>query len=214
MLHLFLNVKFIPTLLLLLSIGVTSGRVFCGTTGGNVRCEYTLHGTVVNLSARLMGASRNRVLVDLSTWNATKSLVIYEPQHMIEVKGRDGKFPVFVPLSDECQPGNSERIEFPSINDNPYSDPLIGRDQELKAINQGFKDLTSSRSKSNIHVFRGTPGCGQSHIFSWSSDKAPLHGVKLVTGVGLDTEANVDYFAWRSVLVQLFNIKDDKRVCS
>ena len=39
------------------SIGITSGRAFCGTAGGDVRCEYTLHGTLVNLAARLMSAA-------------------------------------------------------------------------------------------------------------------------------------------------------------
>ena len=37
------------------SIGVSTGRAFCGLVGSTERREYTLMGDVVNLSARLMG---------------------------------------------------------------------------------------------------------------------------------------------------------------
>lgn len=48
-------------------IGVTTGRAFCGIVGHpQLRREYTMMGTVINLCARLMSAanSENPVLVD------------------------------------------------------------------------------------------------------------------------------------------------------
>ena len=36
------------------AIGITRGKVCCGTVGGAIRCEYTLHGVLVNLAARFM----------------------------------------------------------------------------------------------------------------------------------------------------------------
>ena len=36
------------------AIGITTGVVFCGPVGGRIRAEYTMHGSVVNFSARLM----------------------------------------------------------------------------------------------------------------------------------------------------------------
>ncbi|MBI40603.1 MAG: hypothetical protein CMF59_13470 [Leptospiraceae bacterium] len=37
--------------------GVATGLVFCGPMGNDIRSEYTMHGNVVNLAARLMQAS-------------------------------------------------------------------------------------------------------------------------------------------------------------
>ena len=54
---------------------------------------------------------------------------------------------------------------------------------------------------------------GKSLLCSYIEKKAPLNGIKLVKGVGLDTESNVDYFPWRSIFMQLFDVKkDEKRV--
>ncbi len=40
------------------AIGITYGQVFAGTVGGSQRAEYTLHGTAVNMAARLMVKSQ------------------------------------------------------------------------------------------------------------------------------------------------------------
>ena len=42
------------------TVGVATGRAFCGIFGSDLRREYTLHGEVVNLASRLMQASARR----------------------------------------------------------------------------------------------------------------------------------------------------------
>ena len=42
------------------TVGVATGRAFCGIFGSDLRREYTLHGEVVNLASRLMEASERR----------------------------------------------------------------------------------------------------------------------------------------------------------
>jgi class 3 adenylate cyclase len=48
-----------PQLDLTTSIGIATGRIFCGVYGGekDMRMEYCILGETVNLSARLMGVS-------------------------------------------------------------------------------------------------------------------------------------------------------------
>jgi class 3 adenylate cyclase len=40
------------------SIGITTGRAFCGAVGSESRREYAMVGDIVNLSARLMGKAK------------------------------------------------------------------------------------------------------------------------------------------------------------
>ena len=41
-------------------IGVTSGVAFCGNVGSASRCEYSMVGDTINMSARLMGVAIKR----------------------------------------------------------------------------------------------------------------------------------------------------------
>ena len=50
------------------SVGVTSGEVYCGLVGSAIRQDYVCIGDKVNLAARLMGQARGRVLVDKETY--------------------------------------------------------------------------------------------------------------------------------------------------
>lgn len=58
------------------SIGVTTGKVFCGAVGSHIRREYALIGDVVNLSARLMGkAGDGGILCDLPTFKEAQQSI-------------------------------------------------------------------------------------------------------------------------------------------
>jgi len=70
------------------AVGITYGRVFCGTVGGVQRCEYTLHGTQVNLAARLMSKAGDGVLCDDAVFKATRDVVDYAEPVQTTVKGK------------------------------------------------------------------------------------------------------------------------------
>ena len=50
------------------SIGITTGNVYCGTIGSIIRRDYVAIGHTVNMSARLMGKAKGRILVDTTTY--------------------------------------------------------------------------------------------------------------------------------------------------
>lgn len=52
------------------SIGVTTGNAYCGTIGSILRRDYVAMGDCVNMSARLMGKAKGRILVDDTTYMA------------------------------------------------------------------------------------------------------------------------------------------------
>ena len=50
------------------SFGITTGDVYCGTVGSALRMEYAAIGSVVNMSARLMGKAHGSILLDEATF--------------------------------------------------------------------------------------------------------------------------------------------------
>ena len=79
-------------------VGVTSGKVFCGTVGTDDRAEYTLYGNDVNMSARLMGCKENTsVLCDEATHERSKQDFGFRALPPIMVKNRPTPLPVFEP---------------------------------------------------------------------------------------------------------------------
>jgi hypothetical protein len=50
------------------SIGVTTGEVYCGMIGSNSRCDYAAIGSSINFSARLMAKAQGQIYLDESTY--------------------------------------------------------------------------------------------------------------------------------------------------
>src|SRR5262249_54660088 len=95
------------------SVGVTTGQVFCGTVGNDTRCEYTVIGDVVNLSARLMQAAHGGILCDAATRQAVGDRLPWEALPPVSVKGKEEPVAVFRPLA-------------PSLASRPWGHPHGG----------------------------------------------------------------------------------------
>jgi class 3 adenylate cyclase len=84
------------------AVGITTGRAFCGEAGCNIRREYTLMGSSVNMAARLMQAAEklgHSILVDEATSAATPpTACTFASLPAIVVKGRDEPLPIFTPI--------------------------------------------------------------------------------------------------------------------
>ncbi|MCE9600483.1 MAG: adenylate/guanylate cyclase domain-containing protein [Spirochaetia bacterium] len=78
------------------SVGVASGRAFCGTVGNDTRCEYTMHGVNVNLAARLM-VNAETILCDEKTYLATQNKFDFTKQTPLRLKGRTGLIQTYQP---------------------------------------------------------------------------------------------------------------------
>jgi len=78
------------------SIGIASGRVFCGPVGCPYRCEYAFIGDSVNLAARLMcKAEGNKIITDRATADSASRSIQFHENGEVSLKGKSGKIPIF-----------------------------------------------------------------------------------------------------------------------
>lgn len=174
------------------SIGVTSGRVYCGIIGNEKRCEYTIIGDTVNLSARLMQAAKDGILCDKATYQVAKRQVDFEILPAIALKGKAELVPVFRPFQ-------KRRIE---ENRRPLS-PMIGREIEQRQLDQLQQHLVNNSSGSVV-IIDGEPGIGKSRFVAALRVEGDTKNIATYQGSALDMERSTPYFAWRGVFRSLF----------
>jgi len=122
------------------SFGITTGDVYCGTVGSDVRMEYAAIGNVVNMAARLMGKAQGGVLIDVTTHSLLPAgmIPLVEAIAPIKVKGRDLPIQVY------------RYIAQGSI----LIDKRVVEDHEVRVVcKKTFIDLLESMTSSQKHHF-------------------------------------------------------------
>ena len=140
------------------SVGVTSGRVYAGVVGGHTRCEYTLHGSVVNLAARLMVAAgkgqQDGVLLNEPAYNAANNEIEFDEPRLIKCKGYDYPIPVYRPRTVRESPlQDSDALN--DIN-------LICPPAQLATMKAALVAATLDTEAGGIIYVEGEPGMGKS----------------------------------------------------
>jgi hypothetical protein len=146
-------------------IGVSTGRTFCGVVGSKTRREYTVLGTMVNLSARLMQASSwGRIMVDAETHRATKPTFKYDPPITQDMKGI-GAVKMFSPHS-RLDGGTMKRKKTKKTGSIDYDKLLAaaewGRTKELCTLHAM---LRSAKAKHlGVILLTGSRGSGKNYL--------------------------------------------------
>ena len=178
------------------SIGVATGRLFCGSYGNDTRRQYAIVGTTINLSARLMQAcDGDGLLCDNKTRQAVGERGEFDEFEPVKAKGIDEPVPVFRPTGLRARRHGT-------------SDELIGRLPERAAFTECIARLRDG--EGGVVVLEGEAGIGKSQVLRWVVDSATAQGVHVAEGAADSIETTTSYLMWRQVLDSLVGEDSDR----
>lgn len=185
------------------SIGVSTGRVFCGDRGSARRREYAIVGKTVVRAARLMLAPGGELLCDAITKNTVgpkaRSRLGFELLPAIRLKGTDRKIDIYRP----------HLLSTYHIEETHSYGSLVGRETELDQLT-GLLDaaaLADGTGPTTAVVLRGEPGLGKSILLNAALRIAQDRGLSTMLGAADVSERGWPYHAWRAIFTRLFRMK-------
>jgi class 3 adenylate cyclase/tetratricopeptide (TPR) repeat protein len=133
-------------------VGINTGEVVAGDPAGG---GSFVAGDAVNLAARLeQAAEPGQILIADSTYRLVREAVTAEPLAPLAVKGKTEPVSAWRLLEvTPGVPGWGRRLD----------SPLVGRDQELQALQEAVRRTSASRSCELVTVL-GAAGVGKSRL--------------------------------------------------
>lgn len=174
------------------SIGVTTGRAFCGVIGNVRRREYTMIGDIVNLSARLMVASAGGVLCDQATREGAGAHFDYGAVPPLKLKGKQAPVVVFQPARRSTRRAQA-------------GPGCVGRVPELALFEQALGEI-SQGGAARLILLEGEPGIGKTRLLSELRALAMARGMVVLNGEADSIDRSTAGLAWREVLADLLGL--------
>ena len=171
------------------SIGVSSGKLFCGEIGGRSRRDYGVFGPAVNTAARLMERANGGVLCDEATAQAAGGRVSFAVLQQQQLKGRPAPIALYRPIRilPARQPSHDGEI--------------VGRDDERRQLRARLEQVKAG--VGGLVIVQGEGGIGKSRLLADLAEAASRDGILSARGFASAIDKATPYFAWRPVLLAL-----------
>jgi len=181
------------------SIGVTTGRVFCGALGNDSRREYTMHGDVVNLAARLMQKANEgwEILCDENTMRESKQYFRFETLSNQKLKGRKNLSNLYSPL---------DRLEERLV----FHDTMVDRNLEKTFLFSKMDELQKNGS-GGVVILEGDAGSGKSMLVSLVMKRAEAMFQNVAYAGGNAINKAYPYYALQGLFAKILR-KTDKAI--
>jgi class 3 adenylate cyclase/tetratricopeptide (TPR) repeat protein len=139
-----------------LRVGITTGEALVQLDAQPDAGEGMASGDVVNTASRLQSAAPvNGVLVDETTFRATRHAVDYEDAESVEAKGKAEPIAVWQALTAHSRFGVDVAHEARA--------ELVGRERELSVVRDAFERARHERTPQLLTLV-GVPGIGKSRL--------------------------------------------------
>jgi class 3 adenylate cyclase len=139
-----------------LRVGITTGEALISLDARPDAGEGMASGDVVNTAARLQSAAPvNGVIVDETTYRATRHTIDYEAADSVEAKGKSQPIAVWEAATAHSRFGVDVAHEARS--------ELVGRERELGIVRDAFDRARHERTPQLVTLV-GVPGIGKSRL--------------------------------------------------
>eukprot|EP01133_Synstelium_polycarpum_P006580 gene6580-7636_t len=176
------------------TVGVTTGKCFCGDVGSDERREYAVVGDVVNLSARLMGHSQGGVLVDEETSRQAKKIEFIKLSDPIKVKGKVASIAVYKPLKRLADPNQAPSPRATAMR----SRGMIGRHMQLREIAHLVDDLRNGAA-TRVVLIEAEAGLGKSRLLSELKYSFCM-GLRVFKAAGIQMNSSLNFYVWKALM--------------
>jgi class 3 adenylate cyclase len=163
------------------SMGLATGRAFCGVIGSHVRRQYVIVGPAMNLATRLMEASSSGLLAAVRASSQYPRRFRLSSAGMFALKGV------------------REQVAAVRVEDQAaVATELFGRRDATDQLSQIMR--RAGEGIGGVALVVGDAGMGKSALLALSVSHAAAIGVRCVIGDCDLTEAASPYFALRPIL--------------
>jgi len=187
-------------------VGINTGLVFVGAIGADRRMEYTAMGDTINLAARMEQTARpGSVQITEHVYRLVEPWFEFEPLGGIQVKGKSEPVLAYRVLGVKARPGRVRGLEGQGL-----SSPLVGREQELNAIESCLERLSKSGEGGIVGII-GEAGLGKTRLvaearaFAFASNA----NVLWLEGQTLSFGQTISYYPFQQILRGWAGIRED-----
>lgn len=198
------------------SSGITTGVVYCGTVGNEVRREYAAVGDVVNLAARLMSKAKGEILLDETTYSRLPQDVHRKlrKQPPMAVKGKDK--PITSYQFDSTHTVQEDGRLGASLVNSALDEELpirqICKDAFMGPLNSLLSDVPAKDVQ--FLVLEGRLGTGREGSVSWLHRWCNTRGLRHVSVRLKKADSTVDHRAVAKIfrhMIREENFDDKER---